>query len=75
MKHIRELLINTSNPLTKADYFGVMFDKVATYDEIKNGTKNASLIPGLNELFRLAKMENVSLVRERGLEPPHPCGH
>jgi hypothetical protein len=69
MEHLYELLIHTCNPLTRAEYFGVMFDVVPTYQEIKDGTQNASLITGINELFRLAKLENVSLVRMKGLEP------
>ena len=63
MEHLHELLINTCNPLTKADYFGVLFDKVASYEEIKTGTQNNGQITGINELFRLAKSEKVNLVR------------
>ncbi len=64
MEHLYELLIDHCNPLTRADYFGVLFDEVSNYEEIKAGTKNASLVPGLNEVFKLAKMDNVLLVHE-----------
>ncbi len=74
MEHLYELLILTCNPLTIAEYFGVMFDVDPNYQEIKDGTQNASQITGINELFRLAKLEKVSLVRERGLEPPRLIG-
>ena len=70
MEHLYELLIYTCNPLAKAEYLGVMFDEVPTYQEIKDGTKNASLLTDINPLFQLANLKNVSLVRERGLEPP-----
>jgi len=70
MEHLRELLVDTCNPLAKADYFGVLFDKVISYDEIKDGTQNASQITGINELFRLTYLEKDLLVRGRGLEPP-----
>ena len=70
MEHLFELLIDHCNPLTKAEYFGVMFDQVPSYAEIKDGTPDVSKITGLNELFRIAKTEKGSLVRERGLEPP-----
>ena len=70
VEHIKELLIDHSNPVLKAKYFGIIFDKVPTYDEIKSGTQNVSQIPGVNQLFKLAHDEKVSLVRERGLEPP-----
>ncbi len=64
MEHLYELLIDHCNPLTKADYFGVLFNEVSNFEEIKAGTKNASLVPELNELFKLAKMDNIDLVRQ-----------
>ena len=70
MEHIKELLIDHCNPIKKAHYFGVLFDQVATYDEIKDGTADLSKIPGVNELFKLAHSSQGSLVRTRGLEPP-----
>jgi hypothetical protein len=75
VEHIKDLLIDHSNPVLKAKYFGVIFDKVPTYEEIKSGTANIEKIPGVNELFKLAHSQEVSLVRMRGLEPPRPCGH
>ncbi len=70
MEHLKELLLDHCNPIKKADYLGVIFDKVATYEEIKNGTPDVSQIPGVNELFKLLHSPTYSLVRERGLEPP-----
>ncbi len=52
---------------------GVIFDKVPTYQEIKDGTQNASLIPDINQIFRLAFMPNVFMVGDEGLEPPTLC--
>ena len=62
MKHIKDLLIDHCNPVMRAHYFGVIFDEIASYDEIKNGTANISQIPGVNELFKLAHDDKVSLV-------------
>ena len=70
MKHIKDLLIDHCNPVMRAHYFGVIFDEIASYDEIKDGTANISQIPGVNELFKLAHNDEVSMVRMRGLEPP-----
>jgi len=67
MEHIKELLIEHCNPIKKAHYFGVLFDEVATYDEIKNGTAEIEKIPGVNELFKLAHSQEVSLVHQYGL--------
>ena len=75
MEHLSDLLLRTCNPLTKAEYFGVIFDKVPTYQEIVDGTKNTSLVPDINQIFQLAFLPNNSLVRERGVEPPHRCRH
>ena len=63
-EHLYELLLFTSNPLTKAAYFGVVFDKVPTYQQIIDGTQNPSLVPDINEVFRLGFSSNVSLVRQ-----------
>jgi hypothetical protein len=65
MEHIKELLIDHCNPIKKAHYFGVLFDEVATYDEIKNRSANVSQIPGVNELFKLAHSDPVSLVQHK----------
>lgn len=75
VEHLKDLLIDHCNPITKAQYFGVIFDKVASYEEIRCGSANISQIPGVNELFKLAHDDKISLVPERGLEPPRPCGH
>ena len=72
MEHLKDLLIDHCNPVMRAKYFGVIFDEVPTYQEIKDGTQNIEKIPGVNEIFRLINPEIVSLVRERGLEPPRP---
>ena len=75
VEHIKDLLIDHCNPVLKAKYFGVIFDTVPTYAEIQCGTAQIEKIPGVNELFKLAHSKDVSLVRERGLEPPRPEGH
>ena len=38
----------------RAHYFGVIFDEVPTFSEIKDGTAEIEKIPGFNELFKLA---------------------
>jgi transcription elongation factor Elf1 len=74
-EHLKELLIEHFNPVMRAHYFGVIFDEVPAFSEIKDGTANISKIPGVNEIFKVAHDESVSLVRERGLEPPHLSAH
>ncbi len=68
MEHLSDLLLRTCNPLTKAEYFGVIFDKVPTYQEIKDGTQNASLVSDISAGI----LPNNSLVPPRGVEPLAP---
>ena len=75
VEHLKELLIDHCNPVLKARYFGVVFDQFPSYAEIACGTPEIEKIPGVNELFKLTRPQEVSLVRARGLEPPRPCGH
>ncbi len=70
VEHMKDLLIDHCNPILRARYFGVIFDQVPSYAEINCGTTEIEKIPGVNELFKLAHSKDVSLVRERGLEPP-----
>ncbi len=67
MEHLKDLLIDHCNPVKRAQYFGVIFDEVATFQEIKDGTPEIEKIPGVNELFKLINPETVSLVRKAGL--------
>ena len=75
VEHMKDLLIDHCNPILRARYFGVIFDQVPSYAEINCGTTEIEKIPGVNELFKLAHSKDVSLVRERGLEPPRTCVH
>ncbi len=69
LEHLDELLLYQINPLAKAAYFGVIWDKAPTYQEILSGTQDLSLCEGLNEVFKLKNMENDSMVGHQGLEP------
>ena len=67
MEHLKDLLIDHCNPIKRAQYFGVIFDEVATFQEIKDGTPEIEKIPGVNELFKLQNPEIVSLVHSKRL--------
>lgn len=69
VKHMRDLLIDHCNPILQARYFGVIFDQVPSYADIDCGSTPIEKIPGVNELFKLAHSQDVSLVRMTGLEP------
>ncbi|MFZ1249089.1 MAG: hypothetical protein WAQ24_02100 [Candidatus Saccharimonadales bacterium] len=55
--------IDHCNPILKARYFGVLFDRVPSYAEIDCGTLQNEKIPEVNELFKLALSGTSSLVR------------
>ncbi|MDQ5932222.1 MAG: site-specific recombinase [Patescibacteria group bacterium] len=70
VEHLKDLLIDHSNPILRARYFGVLFDKMPSYAEINGGTPENEKVPEVNELFQLVLSGTSSLVRRRGLEPP-----
>ena len=63
VEHLKDLLIDHCNPILRARYFGVIFDQVPSFTEIDGGTPEIEKIPGVNELFKLAHSQEVSLVR------------
>ncbi len=75
LEHLDYLLLNQGDPLKRADFFSVIFDQTPTYAEIASGTSDMGKLTGINELFKLKNLNKSFLVRERGVEPPHPCGH
>jgi hypothetical protein len=46
MEHLEERLIDLCNPVMKAKYFSVLFDKAPTYQEIKDGTLKKPVYQG-----------------------------
>lgn len=48
MEHLEDLLINLSDPVNRANYFGALFNKVPTYQEIIDGTLKIAQSPGVN---------------------------
>ena len=59
LQHIDYLLLQQSDPVKKADFFSVIFDKTPTYAEIDSLTsennQNVWDLTGINELFRIKK--------------------
>ena len=68
MEHLDELLLEQSNPESRAEFFGVLFDQAPTYTEIKYGTQNPTKLTGINELFRLKNLAHTELVIPRRIE-------
>jgi site-specific DNA recombinase len=66
LKHIEELLLGTPDPLKRAAYFGILFTKAPTYNELLFGTPQLEDCIALNGVFETTKSLNVD---SRGLEP------
>ena len=69
VEHLADILLHLRDPLRKAAFFGAIFNKVPTYEDLIGGTHENSSLPGVNELFRLGCFENPNMVTSRGIEP------
>ena len=69
LEHLEDLLIKQIDPLKKANFFGLLFDKAPTYEEILSGTQNIASVTGLNELFKLKNTDKGLMVPPVGFEP------
>lgn len=67
LQHVDYLLLQQSDPIKKANFFGVLFDQTPSYAEIVSVTDNLASVPGLNELFKIKRGPISSMVRVRGL--------
>src|SRR5690606_30004867 len=70
--HSEFLLLQQMNPVAKAGYFGVLFDKAPTYEEIKFGTPKTAAAIELNRLFSLKINNDVHLAGVEGLHRKIP---
>jgi hypothetical protein len=66
LEHLEYLLLQQMNPVAKAGYFGVLFDKAPTYEEIKFGTPKTAAAIELNRLFSLKINNDVHLAGANG---------
>lgn len=54
LEHLEELLIDQSNPLKRAAFFGLIFDTIPTYQDLVSGTAKLAPYLGLKEHFESA---------------------
>ena len=71
LEHLEYLVLQQMNSMTNAAFFGVLFDKTPTYQEIYSGTQGNGEITGLNRLFTFARKGEVNLAGAEGFEPPN----
>ena len=69
LENLDKLLLQQIDPVKKAQFFGVFFNRIPTYEEIKTGNKNPAKITEVSKLFGLADLSLPILVAPPGLEP------
>ena len=67
LEHLEYLLLEQIDPIKKANFFGLIFNKTPTYAEIVSGTTGIQNITGVNELFTLKDPNYSRLVRVKRL--------
>jgi hypothetical protein len=63
-----KVLVKQIDPVKKAQFFGVFFERIPTYEELKTRTENKALITGMAELLRLGHRNKPGLVAPPRLE-------
>jgi len=71
LEHLEYLVLQQMNSMTNAAFFGVLFDKTPTYQDIFLETQNNTEITGLNRLFTIAQKGEVNMAGTEGFEPPN----
>ena len=66
LDNMQYLLLEHTDPVIRANSFGVLFDDVPNYQEIKSGTQDFAYFIKLNEVFVQSKGK---LAAEPGFEP------
>ena len=68
LENLDKLLLKQIDPVKKVQFFAAIFDRIPTYEEIKTGTKNSAILPGVNALFQLAMSTKPVMVAPPRLE-------
>ena len=68
VENLDELLLKQIDPVKKAQFFGALFDKLPTYDDLDGHTPKSSIFTGLNPIFSLAKLPKIRMVTPRRIE-------
>ncbi len=70
LEHLEYLLLQQINPVAKASYLSVIFDKSPTYQDILSGTEDLTKITGVNEVFLTLNNNSGHMAGDEGFEPP-----
>ena len=72
VEHLEELTLQQIDPIKKAQVFGLIFDKLPTYEDLKSRTQKTPHFTGVNPLFQALSAQNSIMVIPRGIEPLLP---
>ena len=70
LEHMEELLLQGDNPEARASYFGVLFHKAPTYEELVSGTPDLAEFIKLNKAYATSETH---LAEREGFEPSTSC--
>jgi site-specific DNA recombinase len=68
LENLDKVLVKQIDPVKRAQFFGVFFNRIPTYEELKTRTENKALITGIAELLKLGDPDNPGLVAPPRLE-------
>jgi hypothetical protein len=60
MEHLHDLLLGGDDKQKNAAIFGLIFDQIPTYEELKNGTPKLSPLFTLNDAFVSSRSQSVN---------------
>ena len=70
LEHLEFLLLGSPDPIKRAAYFGVVFEKAPTYQDLISGTPKLAPYIELTEQLSDPKFQYVT---REGIEPPTWC--
>ncbi len=68
LENMDKLLLQQIDPVRRAQFFGILFDRTPTYAEINPGNKNSPIFTGVNSLFSNLLSEKSLMVIPRRIE-------
>jgi hypothetical protein len=72
VENFDELIAKQIDPVKKAQFFGLIFRTLPTYDDLGGRNQKTPLFTGVNPLFQAIAGNNFPLVIPRGVEPRLP---
>ncbi len=70
-EHLDYLLLQQSNPVAKANFFSLIFEKSPTYADLEVRTPEIEKNTGVSEVFLALQTPEILMARAEGFEPPN----